>query len=146
MRRFVALVVAMLIVAGCGSTSPSAQASAAASAQAGQVNVVCGSIRDLQVSVGVLRSLDPKTASQETYQAAVDGVIGTAKATVENIKLLAKANANLVSTTWDALDQAIQAQSSEAPLPSVVAAVQPEAQQFSDALTAVNQELDCPGQ
>ena len=74
MRTLSSLLLALVVVAGCSSPSASAQISAAASAQAGAVTVVCANLANLKASVDVVRSLDPATTSKDTYQAAIDGV------------------------------------------------------------------------
>ena len=143
MRTLLAFILALIIVAGCTSPSASAQVSAGASVQAGAEALACSSMAALQMSVDVLKSLDPATTSKDTYQAAVDGVVGTAKAVVDSMARLKTANADLVSVAWSNLNKALMDQSTDIPVASAAAAVKPEAQQLASALQQVQSDLAC---
>ena len=144
MRYLTALLLVLVVIGGCSSPSASAQVSAAASAQAGAVTLVCGSIAALKVSVDTFRSLDPATTSQDTYAAALDGIRGAWTAVQNNLARLTSTNAQLVQTSYQALSQAWQAQPTGASVTTSLTAVKPEAQQLADALTQVNSGLNCP--
>src|SRR4051812_27602941 len=144
MRTVIAGLLALLVVGACSSPSPSAQASAAASAQAGAVNLVCGTIKNLEVSVNVLKSLDPATTTKDTYSAAIDGVLGTGKALIDNLGVLKDADVTLVKTSWTNLTNAFSAQPTGQSVLVSVAAVKPQAQAMSDALAKAKADLNCP--
>src|SRR3954470_3969597 len=118
MRKFVGLAFIVVLLAGC--SSPAAQASAAASAaasvQAGAAAAACTSLSALKVSVGVLKTMDPKTASKDAYKAAVDGVTGAWASVQNNVANLGAANADAVQAAWRNFNAALQSQPTDVPV------------------------------
>jgi hypothetical protein len=142
LRRFLAIGLLLASIAGCTSPPGSAQVSAAASAQAGAVQVACASFAALQTSADQLRALDPATTSQYDYMAAVDAVRGTYRLLQVNLQVVSRADADLVTTAWNGLSAAFDAQGS-LPVPQALAAVKPQADQFAAAVKQVRTNLNC---
>jgi hypothetical protein len=139
----VGLILVAAMVAGCSSPSASAQVSAAASAQQGTEAVVCAGLGAMQASVDALRALDPATASREEYQLAVAEVIGQWRVVEDLLPVMQQANRELLSTSWDSLQGAIDAQPEGIPPASAATAVKPEAEAMATAVKSVFDGLDC---
>ena len=146
-RGHLAVVLALAVLAGalgaCSSPSASAQVSAAASAQQGTEAVVCAGLAAMQASADALKALDPATASREEYQKAAAEVVGQWRVVEDLLPVMARANADLLSTSCESLKSALDAQPDGIPPASAVAAVQPEAEAMATAVTQVFDGLGC---
>jgi hypothetical protein len=137
------LVVLVATSAACSSPPASAQVSAAASAQQGTEAVVCAGLTAMQASVDALRALDPATASRDDYQKAVAEVVGQWRVVEDLLPVMQRANADLLSTSWEALKGAVDAQPDGVPPASAAAAVKPEAEAMASAVKEVFDGLGC---
>jgi hypothetical protein len=139
----VALIVLVAAVAACSSPSASAQVSAAASAQQGTEAVVCAGLAAMQSSIDALKALDPATASREDYQKAVAEVVGQWRVVEDLLPVMQRANADLLSTSWESLKGALDAQPEGVPPASAAAAVKPEAEAMAASVKQVFDGLAC---
>jgi hypothetical protein len=139
----VGLVLIAAVLAACSSPPASAQVSAAASAQQGTEAVVCAGLGAMQASVDALKALDPAAASREEYEQAVAEVIAQWRVVEDLLPLLQEANRDLLSTSWDSLKGAVDAQPAGIPPASAAAAVKPEAEAMATAVKSVFDGLDC---
>jgi hypothetical protein len=130
-------------LAGCSSPSASAQASAAASAQQGTEAVVCAGLAALQASIDALKALDPATATKDEYEKAVAEVIGQWRVVEDLLPVMARANADLLSASWESLQGAVDAQPEGVPPASAAAAVKPEAEAMAASVKQVFDGLGC---
>lgn len=138
-----ALVVLAATLAGCSSPSASAQLSAAASAQQGTEAVVCAGLAAMQASADALKALDPATASREEYEKAVAEVVGQWRVVEDLLPVMVSANADLLSTSWESLKSAVDAQPAGIPPASAAAAVKPEAEAMAASVKQVFDGLGC---
>jgi chromosome segregation ATPase len=105
--------------------------------QAGAESKVCEGIDSFQASVAALQSLDPSTASQDDYEAAVEDVRSDWDALQEDVAELEAEDQEALEEAYGDLDQAIEDAPEAEPVDDALATLSEEI----TAISAVNNEI-----
>lgn len=138
MRR--AIAVGAIILAGvggfvaCGDDDES-QATAEAN--------LCASLESFSASVVGLQGLDLQTASQDDYEAAVQGVRDAWGAVRQDAKDVTEADSAALDSAVGDLESAVDDAPEDVPVADAVAGLQPQVAEVSQAWSELYNGLDC---
>jgi hypothetical protein len=128
------------MLAGCSDdSSPSADGSAAAGPSASSA-AICGSVDDLQESLGVLASLPVTGDGFSALQDTIDAVQSDVTAVVDDVQEQFEAQSDALSADASALEDAV-GQAIDTPSPATLSAVVAAVGTLVDASTALARDL-----
>jgi len=111
--------------------------------QAAAEDNLCASLTSFSATVVNLQGLDPTTASQDDYEAAVQEVQKAGNAVREDAEDVAEADTTALESAVDDLEAAAQDVPDDIPVTDALSSLQPEVQAVAQTWKETFDTLDC---